>query len=214
MKTNKNLIGNGYSNRNKYEALLFTELRERFCINKLFETFNKKFGYKRFEFSTTLTNSGTVYDGILKVYDKNGIVIGYSIIEVKVREDSYSNYFLEKKKKDNLLKEKIKFDEQLRVIGEKIKCDILYINFTNTSTLIWDITYLEEIGKLKRGTRLEMNNITIENNNKKKLKSVYLLEIYDGKFITDFIFENKKFKYYYEELYSNNNKLNKVNKYF
>ena len=53
---------------------------------------------------------------------------------------------------------------------------------------------------INRGTRKEMNKVTINSREDKMLKSCYFLKTEDGKFFTDFMFSNKSFLQYYSNL--------------
>lgn len=190
----------GYENMNSKDSLQLTEIRERYCLNEFFNKLNERVSYNKFQIQESSTNSKCHYDAILKIYDKKGNQKEHYIIEVKVREESFQDYFLEKTKKENLLKAKEEQDIFLKQRKLNFDCGILYINFTYTSTLIWDVLHLNDLGLLKRGQRLEMNKKTYVNRIDKKLKSVYKLLINDGDFYTDYIYNKNKFLNYYNEL--------------
>lgn len=195
MKTNY-----GYEHLNNKDSLQLTEIRERYCLNEFFNKLNERVSYKKFEIQETSTNSKCHYDAILKIYDKNGNLKQHYIVEVKVREETHNDYFLEKLKKDNLLKAKEEQDIFMKQRNINIETGILYINFTDSFTVIWDILELNDLGILKRGQRLEMNKKTYVNRIDKKLKSVYKLTIEQGFFYTNFLYNKNKFLNYYNEL--------------
>lgn len=198
MKTTKQ--NHGYEHLNKFEAQKLTSIRERYCMDNFINILNKKAKYKKFEFNETSTNIAICYDGELKIFDKKQNLIGYFIVEIKVREDRFQDYIFEKKKKDNLLKTKEEKDLLLKIKKVNLECGILYINFMWNGVMLWDILELIEKGIIKRGIRKEMNKKTIVSRTDKVLKSCYYLKTQEGKYFTDFMFSNKSFLEYYKQI--------------
>ena len=194
----RELRNHGYEHRSRAEATLYTSMRERYCFEQFVSLLNTKAGYRKFEYNESPAYGNCVYDAILKVYDKENKMTDYAIVEIKVREELHGSYFMEKKKKDALYKEKENVDLQLKMNGHNLESIILYVNFTQAGVYVWDILELEEKGRLKRGTRKEMNAITIVSKTKKQLKSVYELQVFEGIRFTNFIFKNSTFLDWYE----------------
>lgn len=187
----------GYEHKSTSDAMLHTSIRERYCLTKFFDALNKKAGFKKYECAESPAYKACSYDATLKIYNKEQEMIGYSLIEVKVREELHKDYFFEKRKKEALYKAKEQKDLLLK--EHNLECGILYINFMWNGTLLWDVLELEDKGYFKRGKRHMMNKKTVESRENKVLKSVYHLQTEDAKFFTDFFFSNKQFLAWYEE---------------
>lgn len=197
-----NQKNHGYEHLGYAESQTITSLRERFCMHNFTKMLNEHAGYNKYEVEDTPVYISCAYDCTLKVYNKKRELIKYFLVEVKVREETYSDYFLEKLKKDELLKAKEEKDLILKSKGLNLECGILYVNFTYCATILWDVLYLIETGIIKRGTRKLMNDCTIMSRDKKKLKSVYTLKPHQGIYYTDYIFNGhakRKFIEWYEE---------------
>jgi small nuclear ribonucleoprotein (snRNP)-like protein len=113
MKTKK--TNHGYEHLSQHEAQKLTSVRERYCMENFITNLNKKYKYKRFEFTPSSINAKIAYDGELKIYDNTNNLIGYCIVEIKVREDLHRDYIFEKKKKEALLKAKEEKDLMLKI---------------------------------------------------------------------------------------------------
>lgn len=178
---------------NKVKAYHKTSTRERYCLENLFDTVfkNKDINYELIMSSTFVS---VPYDAILKIYDGE-ILVNCAIIEVKVREDSYPDYFLEAEKLRNLKNVKKELDLKLRMVNQ-IESDILYINFTPNSSLIWSILEM----RLPKQEERYMNSETINSRKKKVKKKVYCLKPHQANYITKYIYDKKKFESYYLDL--------------
>jgi hypothetical protein len=187
----------GYEHKSLEEAKKHTSVRERYCLNKFFDALNKKAGFRKYDFNEAPLWEKQ-FDGTVKIYDKKNNFIAYYIIEAKVREELHKDYIYEKSYKEKILKAKEEKDVLLKEYN--LEAGILYINFMWNGVLIWDILDLIEQGKLNRGKRDMYNKKTIASREDKVLKSVYHLQTEDAKFYTDFMFSNKTFLAWYEEL--------------
>ena len=112
------------------------------------------------------TEYNCVYDAI--IFDKKII-----LVEIKIRDRIFDEYFLEYKKCKLILKE----IKKTKLTKENI--DIIYINFLKDQTVIWNINnfiYNDVPYEIK-----PMNESTFISRTNKVDKKVYLLNPYDGK---------------------------------
>lgn len=135
------------------------------------------------------------YDGHMMRLNDGTKVKSY-IMEFKVRnflvEMETDGFFLETKKFLSLKKQVKKWQKELYV--DKDEYDILYFSFTDKYTVCWNLTKMEQDGKLKSDRR-KMNKATMNSTNDKIEKGVYLLKVEDGKKI-DFKWQDLYYEQY------------------
>jgi hypothetical protein len=121
------------------------------------------------------------YDAFYFIYDNDNKFKKYVWIEIKVRYESFNEYFLEKKKLDRMIQQRDKlFLKEDEVV-------FLYLNFTPSGTYCWNITGMEK----GYWDKVMMNTSTSNNKIDKQLKAVKLLSPSSGKTF-DYIYDEKQ----------------------
>lgn len=164
-----------YTERSKKRMEAKGEI-ERFALNQLVNKLNnsKKHYYKLL---ATQTSKSISYDGQIFVFDKvSDTLLEKYLVEVKVRTESYDEYFLERKKLQSLRKQ----EKQI-----SCKCGVgrfkkLYVNFTPNGVYMFDLDQMEQDNLLNQPILREMNEVTVESTSKKVKKLVYLLNVKDA----------------------------------
>lgn len=109
------------------------------------------------------------YDAFYFITDGNGSIKKRVKIELKIRDKDFDEFILEKKKLKSIRKECGGYLND----GEY---SILYINFTPTQTILWDITDINE----DNTSKLMANKATSVNRIDKENKDVIMLSPDDG----------------------------------
>ena len=120
------------------------------------------------------------YDSFYFIIDENQQIVKRVWIEIKVRNRDFDNYILEKKK----LKQLIKKRKDMFFKNEEVS--FLYISFTPSDTIIWDITNIDP----DKTEKMVMNKTTCESTTNKINKDIILLDPKDGKILNYRINEN------------------------
>lgn len=130
------------------------------------------------------------YDAFFFIYDKDNKLSKYVWIEIKVRQATYTDYFLEKEKLDRMEA------QRERLYLKKDEVIFLYLNFCPEGTYCWNITNIED-GKWEKR---EMNVSTSKNRTDKEMKSVKYLKPEESKRF-DYILNEKNFEKSYKTEY-------------
>lgn len=135
------------------------------------------------------------YDVFLYKIDDKGRMYDRIFIEIKVRNKIYNDWFFETKKYNSILK---LCREELYLKDEEYK--ILYVNFTEIGTLIWntDIIYEDD---MKVSTQM-MNKATFKSRSDKTPKSKYDMPLSRAKKLNYFWDESHLEKHYKEYFYN------------
>lgn len=135
-------------------------------LNELKELYPNYFKYE-LHFTT---DSYSTYDAYWVILDENLSIKKRVIVEIKQRTEDYPEFILESKKYNALLK----YRQDLFLTKDEMK--ILYINFTPSKTIIWDIDNVKiEIKTLKA------NKTTVDSRTNKINKGVIYLTTESGK---------------------------------
>lgn len=110
-------------------------------------------------------------------------------IELKIRDTEYDTYILEKKKLNQLIKKR----DDMFLTSDDV--EFLYINYTPTRTIIWNITNIKDERQLERKV---MNKATSISRDDKKNKEIYYLKPSEGK-ILNYILNEKTLLRRYDE---------------
>lgn len=160
-------------NTHKIQREFVNDIEKSAYFERLaFNAFIDKFGLWKadnYDIYITDISSTSPYDVIITKKDDNGKDIGRLIIEIKIRDKEYSSWVYEGKKHNSLTKIK-NIDPDYN--------KIIYINFTPTGTIVWDIDKIIDKYKLER---MEMNRVTSHSRSDKVDKRIYLLKEEDGK---------------------------------
>lgn len=148
--------------------------RERYCIDHLFKMRSEKSSKYNYQVIHTDAGKSIGYDAMVAVKDKiSGKLLQWYLVEAKVRETMFDDWFLEERKLNTLKKEKQKLFDQSFISTDT---SILYITFTLENTLIW---FLEDM-ELGEPEKKQMNAVTVAKNQRKVWKSVYSLKNKDA----------------------------------
>lgn len=110
-------------------------------------------------------------------------------IELKIRDTEYDTYILEKKKLNQLIKKR----DSMFLTKDDV--EFIYINFTPTRTIIWNITNIKDEKQLERKV---MNKATSISRDDKKNKEIYYLYPSEGK-ILNYVLNEKNLLRRYDE---------------
>lgn len=161
------------------ESILFgkykkTGEKERYALNHLFDYMNASQEDYTYIFTASSDSEKICYDGTLLIkYKMTGNFVGHYLIEAKIRTNNYQELILEKKKFNNLKKEKTQQDK--RNIPQH-HLGIMYVNFCLDGTYLFDLLTLEQNKLLPKTIKKSMNAITIASTDDKEEKLVYLLD--------------------------------------
>lgn len=157
------------------DRFLISSTKERLAFAQMKKQLNL---FNDCQIYLTPSEGKEVYDGSMIKMDDGSKVKSY-LMEFKVRnfhlDMEIDGFFLEVKKLDSLKKVQKKWKKELVE-----DYDILYFNFTEHYTVCWNLTKLEQDGKLNKQNRL-MNKATMNSTTDKIDKGVYLLKLEDGK---------------------------------
>lgn len=109
------------------------------------------------------------YDSFYFLTDDSGSIKKRVKIELKIRDKDFDEFLLEKKKLKSIRKD-------CRTYLNDDEYSILYINFTPTQTILWDITDINE----DNTSKLLANKATSVNRIDKENKDVIMLSPDDG----------------------------------
>ena len=118
------------------------------------------------------------YDAYYIIIDENQQITKRVWIEIKIRDEDYDEYILETKKLNSLIKKR----KSLYLLENEVK--FLYINFTPTKTIIWNVTDIDTEGKT-----LKANKATSDSRTNKINKQVIYLEPSTGRVLNYIINE-------------------------
>lgn len=153
--------------------------RERYCLEELCKYLNSTSKDYSYEISCTLSGVPIAYDAIMIIrYKMSGNIAAYYLLEAKVREGKYDTLILEKKKLNNLKKEKTRLDKYMRIQGSEHKVSIMYIQFFEEATYMFDILSIIDNNLLPKITKKVMNKVTVASTEDKVEKQIYLLPLY------------------------------------
>lgn len=165
----------------------FAEERERYALKQVIDRFTED---NNFTYEVKFNPPGNMnnYDLLILKY-KDGKIVKRYLIESKIRFKEYDTYIIECKK-IRAIKGIIK---ELHIENE---AEIIYINFTPTKTLYWNITEMERIGKLPV-TKFLMPKTTMGNKPKVPKFNIEL----DTNMATklDYIFSEKNYNQYLKD---------------
>ena len=139
---------------------------ERKSLDCLFSMMNVKLSktikQHQLEWTHSTQSKGCPYDCLVTVKSYDGFIVKKFIVEVKVRKDDWPSYFLEQYKL-----------KQLKALAkEHPEYEILYINFTPSECLIYNLSTI----KLPKLEKREMSYKTFKNDGKTKIKKIYNLD--------------------------------------
>lgn len=158
-----------------FSKLQYASKKERYALTNLFDYMNSTQDDYTYQFIPSSDNEAVCYDGTLLIkYKMTENFVGHFLIETKIRTENYEQLILEKKKFNNLKREKTKIDK--RNIPQH-HLGILYINFLPKKTIIFDLLVLEQNNLLPKTIRKSMNAITVNSSDIKEEKLVYLLDV-------------------------------------
>ena len=109
------------------------------------------------------------YDSFYFLTDDSGSIKKRVKIELKIRDKDFDEFLLEKKKLKSIRKD-------CRVYLNDDEYSILYINFTPTQTILWDVSDINE----DDSSKLMANKATSVNRIDKENKDVIMLSPDDG----------------------------------
>ena len=130
------------------------------------------------------------YDAFYIILDKDNKLSKYVWIEIKVRQTTYTDYFLEKEKLDRMEA------QRERLYLKKDEVIFLYLNFCPEGTYCWNISNIDDNKWEKR----LINVSTSKNRSDKEMKSVKYLKPEDSKRF-DYILNEKHFENNYKTEY-------------
>lgn len=168
------------------------EEREFYANRALIEL--KRLYPDKFKYEIHFTPLKHTFDAFWSVLDKNGSVIKRVWVEMKIRDKDWDEgYMLEMKK----VKQINKLKKELYLNSEDVR--VLYINFTPSKTLIWDISHFNEEDDFN--STLKANKATaLSRTNKVNKSCTYLLE--ENGYKLDFILNKEQLNnIYYNEYY-------------
>lgn len=113
----------------------------------------------------------SAFDSYFFIIDENGSIKKRVWIEMKIRDRSFSNYILEKKKVVRLI------EEREKSFLNKEDVLFLYLNYTPDATYLWNITDID----IDNTSRMRMNRATSDSRTDKVDKNIILLEPSDAK---------------------------------
>lgn len=129
---------------------------------------------------TYATNKYSPYDVYFKAVSENK----HYFVELKQRGADYDSFILEHKKLEGMRRQAlIDYDVDLD------DCVFLYVNFTPSKTVVWNITNVDAEMKAEKGI---FNKATSRNRNDKKTKSVYYLPTSAAKKVYDYVLDKRK----------------------
>jgi len=151
--------------KDQFQRAAFIERAAYKNLKKLYNIFS--------EYSEYITpyDGYSPYDICLHKYN-DGLIKKTIFIEIKVRTETWDTYFLETKKYTSI---KRLAEDELYLKPEDYK--ILYLNFTPTSTLLFDTDIIKEL-EVKS---TEMNIATMSSRTKKKSKTIWELPVEKAK---------------------------------
>ena len=162
-----------YSNKVSFleeQKLYQSSKKERYCLEQLSQQLNTNDNYL-YQFNMTTAGIPICYDALLilrnKLTDK---IIDMFLVEVKVRDigEEITDLIFEKKKLNNLQKERDKFVAKM---GTSFTPKIIYIQFTSAGTYMF---FIDEM-TMPKVTTMKMNKMTVADKVEKVNKLVYLL---------------------------------------
>jgi len=158
----------------KYTA---TGARERYCASNLFQYLTLKSDRYTYSFSSTNESDIIGYDGTLVIRNKwNLDIVGYFLIEVKVRDKHYDELVLEQRKYKGLMSHKNKFDKYLKNQYSNHTVGVLYVNFTPKGSYVYDLCHLTESKQLPKLQNLTSDKYTVDPSQGQSTKKTYYLE--------------------------------------
>lgn len=156
-----------------------------------------------FRFEIKPMPQGKAFDAYYFITDGESMSIKKRVfIEIKIRDSVYPDYYLQKKKWDNIEK----YRKSVYVGKEEVL--YLYINFTPEGTFIWNITEMDP----KKLEWQEMNEYTETSRTEKVKKQVWRMEKSEAKKF-DYIINERRILSNWEQKYLLPKVKEKVRKY-
>lgn len=137
------------------------------------------------------------YDAYYFIVDENQNIKKRVWVEIKIRDLEYDSYILEKKKLNQLIKKR----DSMFLTKDDV--EFLYLNYTPSKTIIWNITNIKDE---KKADRKMMNKATSISRDEKSNKEIYYLNQKEGKILNYILNEKHLLKDYDDYL------LNKLKK--
>lgn len=153
---------------------------------KIFDNYNK---------IVTPYDGNDSYDVFLYKIDNEGRMYNRIFLEIKVRNKNYNEWFFETKKYNAILN---MCKKELYLKDDEYK--ILYLNFTEIGTLIWDTDIIYE-NDMKVSTQM-MNTTTFKSRIDKTLKSKYDMPTDKAKHYK-YIWDESHLEKHYKEYFYN-----------
>jgi len=173
--------------------------RERYCAEQLFTYINSKSKDYNYVFSPTTTGNAISYDGVLRVeYKHSGTIAAYYIVEIKVRETHYDTLILDDPKLKSLKKEKRAKDKYFKSQWSDRTMGILYINFTDQGTYIFDLIEIEDNKEMPKGEKHTADKVYVDPSQGKVTRVKYKLPLTLAT-KTNWIFDEQEYMQYLKE---------------
>lgn len=174
-----------------YGKLKKASQKERYALANLFDYMNSIQENYSYHFIPSTDNEAICYDGTLIIkYKMTDNFVGHYLIEAKIRTNNFDELILERKKFNNLKKEKTKIDK--RNIPDH-HLGIMYVNFLLDKTILFDLSTLEKNNLMPKMVRKSMNAVTVASNENKEDKLVYLLNVEELGIKSKYIFKEEQY---------------------